>query len=782
ELYYYVDGLPTHSYMRMLYRYPQAAYPYDRLVAESRARGQDDPEFELIDTGIFDESRYFDVTIEYAKGDVDDILMRVTVYNRGPDPAPLHVIPQLWARNIWSWSQPPERPQLSAVGPHRVRVAHPNHDTMHLVCDGTPELLFCDNDTNSNRLFGIESKGFFKDGINDYVVNGVNDAVNPDRSGTKVGALYHETIPAGGRARFRLRLSAGNHGFDDFAAVFDRRKTEADEFYAALQQGVADQDARRIQRQAFAGMLWSKQYYLLDVREWLRGDPLQPSPPDSRELGRNTDWGHVFNSDVVAMPDKWEYPWYAAWDLAFHCICLAPIDPAFAKSQLVLLRREWYMHPNGQLPAYEWAFGDVNPPVHAWATWRVYEIDRDLHGGKGDRAFLERVFHKLMINFTWWVNRKDIEGRNIFQGGFLGLDNIGIFDRSAPLPTGGTINQSDGTAWMAMYALNMMRIALELALDDHVYEDIASKFFEHFLYIAEAMTNIGGDGIGLWDEKDEFYYDVLHLPGGQRVPLRLRSLVGLIPLFAVEVLGAAVFTQLRGFSTRTHWFLDHRPHLAQLVSRWRDANEDEQHLLSLLRGHRMKRLLDRMLDENEFLSDYGVRSLSKFHEEHPYVLEHAGHRYAVGYVPGEGNSGMFGGNSNWRGPIWMPVNFLLIESLRRFHDYYGDDFKVECPTGSGRLLHLGEVADELARRLCRIFKIDKFGNRAVFGGSPLHRDDPLFRDHLLFYEYFHGDTGRGVGASHQTGWTGLIALLLGGGPSVMGPAAAKVLAEPVPAE
>ncbi len=515
-----------------------------------------------------------------------------------------------------------------------------------------------------------------------------------------------------------------------------------------------------MQRQALAGMLWTKQFYYIDIPEWLNGDPLQPAPSPERRHGRNADWLHLNNADIVSVPDKWEYPWYAAWDLAFHCVTLALIDPGYAKRQLVLLTREWYMHPNGQLPAYEWAFGDVNPPVHAWAAWRVYEIDREQRGGQGDRTFLERVFHKLMLNFTWWVNRKDAEGRNIFQGGFLGLDNIGIFDRSAPLPTGGTINQSDGTAWMAMYTLNLMRIALELALEDHVYEDIATKFFEHFLYIAEAMTNIGGDGIGLWDEDDEFYYDVLHLPGGRRVPLRVRSMVGLIPLFAVEVLDASVFERLPAFTGRLHWFLEHRPHLARLVSRWREASDEERHLLSLLRGHRMKRLLSRMLDETAFLSEFGVRSLSKFHEKNPYVFEHAGHQYRVGYEPGNSSSGVFGGNSNWRGPIWMPVNFLIIEALHRFHSYYGDDFRVECPSGSGRLHHLDEVAAELTRRLCRIFLRNEEGRRPVCGDSRIEREDVHFRDNVLFYEYFHGDTGRGLGASHQTGWTGLIALLL----------------------
>ena len=768
ELYYYLDGTPTHSYMRMLYKYPQAAFPYTQLVEENRRRGKDRPEFELIDTGIFAGNRFFDVEIEYAKADPDDILMQVTVTNRANEAAPICLLPQLWARNTWSWRPDSEKPRLLARSDNAISVDHPDFPPLQLLCEGHPEFLFCENETNARRLWGMNTSGqYFKDGINDYVVNGDRNAVNPNRLGTKVAALYRLTLPARGNARVRLRLAPDRTAptLDGFDTVLQHRRAEADELYAALQRGMEDPDARLVHRQALAGMLWTKQFYYFDIPEWLDGDPTQPKPPASRLHGRNSEWRHLNNADVISVPDKWEYPWYAAWDLAFHCVTLATIDPQYAKRQLLLLTRDWYMHPNGELPAYEWAFSDVNPPVHAWAAWRVYEVDRAHHGGKGDRAFLERVFHRLMLNFTWWVNRKDADGHNIFEGGFLGLDNIGIFDRSAPLPTGGTINQSDGTAWMAMYSLNLMRIALELALEDNVYQDIASKFFEHFLYIAEAMTNIGGDGIGLWDETDEFYYDVLHLPDGERIPLRLRSMVGLIPLFAVEVLDASVFSRLPRFAERMVWILDHRPNLAQLVSRWRDASAGERHLLSLLRGHRMKRLLARMLDETEFLSEYGVRSLSKFHEKNPYVFEHAGNSFSVGYVPGESNTGRFGGNSNWRGPIWFPVNFLIVESLQRFHSYYGDDFKVECPVGSGNVLHLGEVAAELARRLCRIFLIDEFGNRAVFGGSTLHRDDPHFRDHLLFYEYFHGDTGRGVGAAHQTGWTALVALLLHSYPS-----------------
>jgi hypothetical protein len=758
EVYYFLDGTPTHSYMRMLYKYPHAAFPYSWLEQENRRRGQGDPEFELMDTGVFDGDRYFDVEVEYAKASTDDILCRVTVTNHGPEVATLHVLPQLWARNTWSWKAIPERPYLSGHTDGSVTTFHPGLGAMRFTCDGARELLFCENDTNPRRLFGMSAAGYFKDGINDYIVNGDRDAVNPVRIGTKVAAHCVAELQPGGTAQFRTRLAAieSHETFDD---VMSKRRVEANEFYEIVQQDLADADARLVQRQALAGLLWSKQYYAYDIREWLRGDPLQPSPPAARLHGRNADWGHLNNSDILLMPDKWEYPWFAAWDLAFHCVTIALIDPEFAKDQLVLLTREWYMHPNGQLPAYEWAFGDVNPPVHAWAAWRVYEIDRRSRGGQGDRAFLERVFHKLMLNFTWWVNRKDAEGRNIFQGGFLGLDNIGIFDRSAPLPTGGHINQSDGTAWMAMYTLNLMRIALELAVRDHVYEDIATKFFEHFLLIAEAMTNIGGNGIGLWDEEDEFYYDVLELPGRNPVPLKVRSMVGLIPLFAVEVLDGAVINRLPEFSKRLHWFLEHRPELARLVSRWMDQGHDERQLLSLLRGHRMKCLLRRMLDETEFLSPYGVRSMSKVHEQQPFGFEHAGSRFSIGYSPAESTSGVFGGNSNWRGPIWLPVNFLLTESLYRFHSYYGDDFRVEYPVGSGDFLSLAEVANELAQRVCRLFLRDENGRRPALGPPP-PAGRPDFQNYPLFYEYFHGDSGRGCGAAHQTGWTSVVALLL----------------------
>jgi hypothetical protein len=721
------------------------------------------PEFELLDTGIFDDDRYFDVFVEYAKARPEDVLMRVTVHNRGPEAATIHLLPQLWFRNTWSWNPDAKRPQLSLGKSGAVSAKHAELGDFTLYCDGKPELLFCDNETNTRRLYGqADAQGFFKDAFDEYVVHGNQSAVNPNRTGTKAGALYKLMIPAGGSTSVRLRLSktASAKPFTDFDDIFATRLREADEFYDDLQADNANADARSVQRQAFAGMIWSKQFFYYDIDEWIKGDPGQFPPPNERKHGRNAEWKHLNNADIISMPDKWEYPWYAAWDLAFHCIPLALVDAEFAKSQLTLLTREWYMHPNGQLPAYEWAFGDVNPPVHAWATWRVFQMDRKQRGDHGDLAFLERVFHKLMLNFTWWVNRKDSQGRNIFQGGFLGLDNIGCFDRSAPLPTGGFINQADGTSWMAMYSLNLMRIALELAKHNKVYEDIATKFFEHFLHIAEAMNNIGDEGIGLWCGKDEFYYDVLNLPNGQSAPLKVRSMVGLIPLFAVETLEAELLEQLPGFAGRLEWFLNHRPDLAKLVSRWQNRGMGERHLLSLLRGHRMKALLKRMLDETEFLSDYGIRALSKVHEREPYRFEGGGMTHEVNYWPAESMSGLFGGNSNWRGPIWMPVNYLIIESLQKFHHYYGDDFKIECPTGSGQLKTINEVADELSHRLAKLFLKGEDGRRPVLKYHPKLATDPHFKDYVLFHEYFHGDTGRGVGASHQTGWTGLIAKLL----------------------
>jgi hypothetical protein len=762
ELYYYLDATPTHSWLRFLYKYPQAGFPYARLVEENRRRGKGDPEFELIDTGVFDDDRYFDIEVAYAKGSPEDILMQVTVHKRGPEPAVLHVLPQLWFRNTWGWHEGARRPGLFAADANTVGVKSKIFSEYRLHCDGTPELLFCDNDTNVRRLYGIERDGHFKDALHEYVVHGQADAVCPAHEGTKAAAHYCREVMPGEPWVLRLRLTSRTLGkpFADFEATFARRQAEADAFYADLQSGISDADARTVQRQAFAGMIWSKQFFHFDIPQWLKGDPTQPAPPEGRRTGRNSEWMHLNNADVISMPDKWEYPWYAAWDLAFHCLPLAMVDPEFAKQQLVLLTREWYMHPNGQMPAYEWQLDDVNPPVHAWAAWRVFQIDRKQRGDGGDLAFLERILHKLILNFTWWVNRKDAQGRNVFQGGFLGLDNIGVFDRSAPLPTGGFINQADGTAWMAMYALNLMRIAVELARHNPVYQDIATKFFEHFLYIAEAMTNIGGQGIGLWDEHDQFFYDELNLPDGRIVPLKVRSMVGLIPLFAVETLEPELLDELPEFKRRLKWFLKYRPDLHDLVSRWEEPGMGERHLLSLLRGHRMKALLRRMLDESEFLSDYGVRALSKVHGDQPYVWHLNGYDLVVRYQPAESDSGLFGGNSNWRGPIWFPVNYLLIESLQKFHHYYGDDFKVECPTGSGNYLTIEEVGEELSRRLTRIFLRDENGRRAFFGDHPKLQHDPHFRDHILFYEYFHGDSGRGVGASHQTGWTGLVAKLL----------------------
>jgi hypothetical protein len=763
ELYYYLDATPTHSYLKMLYKYPQRAFPYAQLVDENRRRDRNQPEFELLDTGVFDDDRYFDVFVEYAKARPDDILMQITAHNRGPDEAVLSVLPQVWFRNTWSWAGDANRPALSVREENVLAIQHPRLSQYQVYFDRPQRLLFCDNETNPNLWGQNSAAGYFKDAFHDYVVHGNHGAVNPQETGTKAAGYHVLTLPPAGSARVRLRLSDTSppDPFRDFDAVLHQRRHEADEFYAELQAEIHSKDARHVQRQALAGMIWSKQYYDFDIPKWLKGDPAPPPPPAERRRGRNSTWRHLNTAEVLSMPDKWEYPWFAAWDLAFHCVAFAVVDPEFAKEQLVLLTREWYMHPNGQLPAYEWEFGDVNPPVHAWATWRVYQIDRKCRG-KGDLAFLERVFHKLMLNFTWWVNRKDAEGRNIFQGGFLGMDNIGVFDRSRPLPTGGFLNQADGSSWMAMFCLNMLRIAIQLALHNHVYEDIATKFFEHFLEIARAITNMGGpdSGVGLWDEEDQFYYDALNLPDGRMIPLKVRSMVGLVPLFAVETLEPEIGKLLPNFVERLTWFLNNRPDLAGLVSRWYEPGRGYRGLLSLLRGHRMKRLLKRMLDETEFLSDFGVRALSRRHGEQPYRLHLDGHVLGVSYEAGESRSSLFGGNSNWRGPIWFPVNFLIIESLQKFHHYYGDDFKIECPTGSGRFITILEVACELTRRLERIFLRDERGRRPVFGTCEKLQTDPHFRDYLLFYEYFHGETGAGLGASHQTGWTGLIAKLL----------------------
>jgi Mannosylglycerate hydrolase MGH1-like glycoside hydrolase domain len=768
ELYYYLDATPTASFLEMLYKYPQAPFPYAELVEENRRRGRRDPEYELLDTGVFDGGRYFDVTVTVAKAAPEDLLVRVTAVNRGPEAAPLHLLPQLWFRNTWAWGRHPGKPQLWVAGEAVIAAQHADLGMLYLHAEGAPELLFTENESNVARLWGVERHGHFKDAFHDYLIGGRADAVDPGRNGTKAAAHYACTVPAGGEVVVRLRLCRKlmEKPFLAFDRMLGQRRHEADEFYRELaaEGPPLDPDAAAVRRQAFAGMLWSQQFYHYDVREWLAGDPAQPPPPAERRLGRNHEWFHFNNADVVSMPDTWEYPWYAAWDLAFHAVPLAQLDPEFAKAQLVLLTREWYQHPNGQLPAYEWALGDVNPPVHAWGAWRVYRIDAERRAAEGkapDFAFLERIFHKLLLNFTWWVNRKDVEGRNLFQGGFLGLDNIGVFDRSAPLPTGVRIDQADGTSWMAMYSLNLMRIALELARTDPVYQDVATKFFEHFLYIAAALNDLGGQGVGLWDEEDAFFYDVLHHPDGRAERLKVRSMVGLIPLFAVEVLEPDLLAQVPEFTARLEWFLTYRPDLARLVSRFHEPGRGDRRLLSLLRAYRMKRVLQRLLDESEFLSDHGVRALSRFHRDHPYEFDYGGQRLVVDYEPGESTSGLFGGNSNWRGPVWFPANTLIVEALRRFHIYYGPEFKVECPTGSGRLVDLGEAADELARRLVSLFLRDAAGRRPVFGDQPLLQDDPHFRDHLLFYECFHGDSGRGVGASHQTGWTGLVATLMG---------------------
>lgn len=762
EIYYYLDATPSHSYLKMLYKYPQAEFPYARLVEENRRRGKDQSEYELMDTGIFDDDRYFDVFVEYAKADVDDILMQITVHNRSAKDAPLHILPQIWFRNTWAWGCDLTRPVLSANEHGCIAVEHSRLPEYHCYLDGEPDLLFCNNDTNVQRLHGVSDEGYFKDAFHDYVIHGNQQAVNPQKNGTKAAAHYVFTVPAHDKVEVRLRLSKARHlrPFTSFTKMVQKRRDEADAFYAGLQTNMPDADSRLIQRQALAGMIWSKQFYYYDLPQWLKGDPAMPSPPIERRHGRNHEWFHLNNADIISMPDKWEYPWYAAWDLAFHCVALALIDPVFAKNQLLLMTRVWYMHPNGQIPAYEWAFGDVNPPVHAWAVWEIYKLERDANGGDGDRDFLERALHKLIINFTWWVNRKDVDGNNVFQGGFLGLDNIGVFDRSAPLPTGGQINQADGTSWMAMYCLNLMRIALELAQHNHTYEDIATKFFEHFLYIAAAMNNIGNQGVGLWDDDDQFFYDVLRFPNGEMMPLKVRSMVGLIPLYAVEILEPELLDKLPDFKRRLEWFLNHRPDLCALVSNWNEPGRGNRRLLSLLRGHRMKQLLKRMFDETEFLSDYGIRSLSRAHLDQPYIFDCMHNPLSVQYQPAESESGLFGGNSNWRGPIWFPVNYLLITSLRRFGEYYGEEFKIEYPTGSGQLFSIDEVADAVSDRLTRLFRRDNEGKRPVFGIQDKFQTDPHFRDYLLFYEYFHGDTGRGVGASHQTGWTGLIAKLV----------------------
>ena len=778
ELYWYFDNTPSHSFMRMIYRYPQARFPYEELIAQNAARSRMESEFEIWNTNVFAENRFFDIEIEYAKADPWDILIRATAKNCGPDPAVLHLLPTVWFRNTWSWGRTAAKPLLRMIAAPRpkldvVEASHPAIGRYHLYCEDAGDVLFTENETNAEKAFRLPNPSpFVKDSINDRIVYDNINVVNPERTGTKAAAHYRFTIRPNESQTIRLRLRKiddrkSTDPFLDFEEIFLKRAAETDEFYADIAPVKVSEEHRAIQRQAFAGLLWNKQFYHYIVDQWLDGDPSSPPPPAERLHGRNFEWRHVYNDRVMSMPDKWEFPWYAAWDLAFHCITLALIDVQFAKAQLELIVREWYEHPNGQIPAYEWNFSDVNPPVLAWAAWRVYQIERK-QTGKGDRAFLETIFHKMLLAFTWWVNRKDSEGNNIFQGGFLGLDNIGVFDRSSQFSDGSHLEQSDGTSWMGMFCLNLMRIAIELAMENHVYENIATKFFEHFLGIAAAMNNVGG--MGLWDEEDEFYYDVLHTPGGRYLPLKVRSLVGLMPLLAVDVIQPQLIEALPGFKARLEWFLANRPDLCSLVSRWQELGVGERRLVAITRGHRMKCLLRRMLDPNEFLSDYGVRSLSKFHQAHPYSLTVHDETKIVDYEPAESRSGIFGGNSNWRGPVWFPINYLLIESLQQFHHYYGDDFKVECPTGSGNFMHLKEVANELSNRLIKLWLRDERGEHPFerasripvgeAGSFPGTLTASPTRTRYLFHEYFNGDTGAGLGASHQTGWTALVAKLI----------------------
>jgi hypothetical protein len=769
EYYYYLDSTPTHSYMKMLYKYPQSEYPYSDLVEENGRRSKSDPEYELIDTGVFDEDKYFDVFIEYAKAGPEDILIRITAVNRGPDPAKLTMLPTFWFRNDWSWGGGEERPYLHFASQSEIPTVcaeHPRMDRYILLCEGAQDLLFTQNETNTERLYNIpNAEPYVKDAFDNYLVHGKTDAVNPNRRGTKAAALYVKEVAPGEAWSVRLRLrnddlppDASSH-FENFDTVFETRQVEADAFYATVQSPDLSEDRRNIQRQAFAGMLWSKQFYHFDIERWIAGDPNGPPPPPQRKQGRNNTWKHVSAHDVMSMPDEWEYPWFAAWDLAFHCVTLALIDPNFAKEQITLVLREWYMNPSGQVPAYEWAFNDVNPPVLAWAAWRIYHMEEEQRG-TGDDDFLKRVFHKLMLNFTWWVNRKDSDGSNVFEGGFLGLDNIGVFDRSSPLPGGVVLEQSDATCWMAMFCLDMTRISLALSRSDPSYEDVATKFVQHFLYIVAAMNNMHGEGISLWDDEDQFFYDVLRAPDGRTIKLKVHSLVGLFPLFAVAVIDPDFADEFPGFMGRMEWFLNNKPGYAEFVSEFYAAGQGERRILTLTYADRLRALLRRALDPAEFLSDYGIRSLSKYHEEHPYVLQLADHVWTIAYDPAESHSGMFGGNSNWRGPVWFPINYMFIQSLRIAYRYYRDRVEMECPTGSGQMKTVIEVANDLSNRLISLFERDANGRRPFNGNVEKFQTDPHWRDYILFYEYFHGDTGAGLGASHQTGWTGLVANLI----------------------
>ncbi len=775
EYYFYLDSTPTHSYMKALYKYPQAEYPYDRLVSESQQRDRKDPEFELMDTGIFEGDRYFDVQVEYAKAGADDLLIEITVTNRGPEMADLHLLPTLWFRNTWAWDLPSLKPNLKAHSTNaEISVIESNHPELGqawLYCQ-TPEtaapLLFTENDTNKERLFDVKNLSpYVKDAFHRYLIEGDETAVNPHQIGTKSAIHYHLKLAANETQRVKLRLVNQPDLSDPLGSEFDQlialRQQESDKFYHALSPFIHNADLNNVQRQAFAGMMWSKQYYLYDVTTWLKGDRSTVRPPVERKRGRNSHWHHLDSQDILSMPDTWEYPWFAAWDTAFHCLPLALVDPEFAKQQLDVMTREWYMHPNGQLPAYEWAFGDVNPPVHAWATWRVYKIEKKMTG-KSDRLFLERLFQKLLLNFTWWVNRKDTEGNNVFEGGFLGLDNIGVFDRSKPLPTGGRLEQADGTSWMAMYCLDMLAISLELALENPVYEDMATKFFEHFIYISEAMNASDEHATQLWDEEDGFFYDVLHLPDMTRFPIKIRSLVGLMPLYATTTLDPELMARLPGFTERLEWFEANRPQLARNIvttnKKIEDGSLQKVRLLSVVKPDKLRRILAKMLKPHEFLGPTGIRALSRFHENNPYTFDVDGKIYRVDYEPAESSLGLFGGNSNWRGPVWFPTNYLLIESLQRYHHFFGDDFKIECPYGSGDVMNLWDVATKLEQRMIGTFLKGENGDRPVYGNNSTFQKDPHWRDYILFYEYFNGDTGEGLGASHQTGWTGLVAKLI----------------------
>lgn len=751
EYYFHIDNTPTHSYMKMLYKYPQAAFPYEKLKEENKKRGRNAFEYELLDTGIFQEDRYFDVFIEYAKADEEDILIRYTLYNRGPEKAEVYVLPTIWFRNTWSWGygdtgptgDEKGKPQLFLKNPSAIELQHPIEGTYFLHCEEKPELVFTENETNR------------KDAFHRYLIHQEKNALNADKKGTKAAAIYRKVVAPGEKVVVSLRLNRieKDLGFD---GIFEKRQQEADAFYASIQPQNLSDELKSIQRSAFAGLLWNKQFYYLDIEQWRKGDS---STPLKRDNPRNQTWAHLTSFDLFSMPDKWEYPYFCGWDTAFHCIPMSMIDPDFAKRQIELLTREWYLHPNGQIPAYEWNFSDVNPPVLAWSAWRTYKIDAKMHG-KEDRDFLKGVFNKLLINFTWWVNRVDADGNNVFQGGFLGLDNISIFDRSAMLPTGGHLDQADGTAWMAYYCIIMLRIAFHISVDEPVYQDIATKFFEHFLRIAGAMTNFGGQGHSLWDEEDGFFYDALHLPDDRIIPLKVRSIVGLLPLLAVETLSPDGMEKNQTFARRVDWFVSKRPNvMANLHCLFRPG-EGNRRLLAILTEERLTSLLKYMLDEKEFLSEYGIRSLSKYHQDHPYTFNVDGKTHCVKYLPAESDNGLFGGNSNWRGPIWFPINFLIIESLQKFHHYYGDSFKVEFPTGSGNKLNLWDISIELSNRLIKLFMKDSNGKRPIYGGSEKFQTDPHWKDWILFHECFNGDNGAGLGASHQTGWTALVAKLI----------------------